>query len=86
MLIVVRPAIQIKTIEGLALPPDRDFKQMRPHQRVKQRAVHAQVARGIAHPHQPRQEDAPILANHGGARRFGRLRELLRERRAEHRQ
>ena len=47
-LIVVRPGIEVKTVEGDALDADGDHGKERPDLAIKTILVHSEIGRGVA--------------------------------------
>ena len=54
--ILLHPGVQFKAVERDALSTNRDFGDVRPDFDIESIAVHAEVARRIAEPEQPRGE------------------------------
>jgi hypothetical protein len=54
VLIVIRPGIEVKAIEGDALFPDGDFNEAGAHLGIEPIAVHAEIGRRISKPYEAR--------------------------------
>ncbi len=53
---LVHPGIEIKAIEGFALDPDRNQRHPGPNLSIEPVLVHAEIARRIPEPEQPRED------------------------------